>query len=218
MISRFNSVIDSIWEFEQQLLSKNWIILSLIIGNFIGALVGFDYYIKVIGVTSNFPAILWVLIPDCPMAVFLLVGFYLQQDNQRFLHYDFFVFIQGIRSAIFTYLIVMNFSTIDVEIVIIVHTLLLFQAILILPHLKNMLISKGTFLVIFLTLFNDFMDFFGLFSVFPPTLAQMPTIKPMFFIFVFLIVGLDILLIIIGLGFRYLYQTDKKLTNLVPTM
>jgi hypothetical protein len=218
MISRFNSVIDSIWEFEQQLLSKNWIILSLIIGNFIGALVGFDYYINVIGVTSNFPAILWVLIPDCPMAVFLLVGFYLQQDNQRFLHYDFFVFIQGIRSAIFTYLIVMNFSTIDVEIVIIGHTLLLFQAILILPHLKNMLISKGTFLVIFLTLFNDFMDFFGLFSVFPPTLAQMPTIKPMFFIFVFLIVGLDILLIIIGLGFRYLYQTDKKLTNLVPTM
>ena len=218
MIFRFNSAIDSIWEFEQRLLGKNWIVLSLIAGNFIGAMVGFIYYINIIGITSDFPAILWVLIPDCPMAVFLMVGFYLQQDNQRFLHYDFFVFIQGIRSAIFTYLIIMNFPTIDIEIVIIGHTLLLIQAILILPHLRNMLISKGTFLVIFLTLFNDFMDFFGLFSVFPPTLAQMPTIKPMFFIFAFLIVGLDVLLIIIGIGFRYLYQTNKKLTNLAPSV
>lgn len=218
MIFRFNSAIDSIWEFEQRLLGKNWIVLSLITGNFIGAMVGFIYYINIIGITSDFPAILWVLIPDCPMAVFLMVGFYLQQDNQRFLHYDFFVFIQGIRSAIFTYLIIMNFPTIDIEIVIIGHTLLLIQAILILPHLRNMLISKGTFLVIFLTLFNDFMDFFGLFSVFPPTLAQMPTIKPMFFIFAFLIVGLDVLLIIIGIGFRYLYQTNKKLTNLAPSV
>ncbi|MHA2164377.1 MAG: DUF1405 domain-containing protein [Candidatus Hodarchaeales archaeon] len=218
MIFRFNSAIDSIWKFEQRWLGKNWIVLSLIISNFIGALVGFNYYITIIGVTSDFPAILWILIPDCPMSVFLLVGFYLQRDNQCFLNYDFFVFIQGIRSAIFTYLIVMNFPTIDVEIVIIGHTLLLIQAMLILPHLRNMIISKNTFLVIFLTLFNDYMDFFGLFSVFPPTLAQIPTIKPMFFVFAFLIIGLDILLITVGLGFRYLYQSNKKLTNLVPSV
>ncbi len=218
MISHFCSATDSIWEFEQRFLEKNWLILLLIAGNFLGALIGFNYYINVIENTSDFSPILWLLIPDCPMAAFLLVGFYLQRDKQHFLNYDFFVFIQGIRSAIFTYLIIMNFDTIDVEIVILGHTLLLIQAILILPHLKNMVITKGTFLVIFLTFFNDFMDFFGLFSVFPPTLAQLPTIKPMFFIFVFLIVGLDIFLTAIGLGFRYFYQTNEKMINRAPSV
>jgi hypothetical protein len=36
-----------------------------------------------------------------------------------------------------------------------------------------------------LMLFKDFMDFFGLFSEFSFTLAQMSTIKPMFFVFTF---------------------------------
>ena len=145
------------------------------------------------------------------MAVLLLVGFYLQRDKQNFLNYDFFVFIQGIRGAIFTYLIVMNFTTIDIEIVILGHTLLLIQAILILPHLKDMIITKGTSLVIFLTFLNDFLAFFGLFSVFPPTLVQLTTIEPMFDLFVLVIVGLDVLLIGIALKFQYLYQSESKL-------
>lgn len=213
MTSRFYSAIDSIWNYEQKLMAKKWLILLLIISNFLGAIIGFYYYIEVIGITTDFPLILWLLIPDCPMAVLLLVGFYLQQDNQRFLNFNFFVFIQGIRGAIFTYLIVMNFPSIDIEIVILGHTFLLIQAILILPYLKNLRITKGTFLVIFLTLFNDFMDFFGLFSLFPPTLAQLPTIQPMFLTFVMLIFGLDCLLIFIGLGIRYHYQSREKVSN-----
>ena len=213
MTSRFYSAIDSIWNFEQKLMAKKWLILLLIICNFLGAIIGFYYYIEVIGITTNFPPILWLLIPDCPMAVFLLVGFYLQRDDQRFLNFNFFVFIQGIRGAIFTYLIVMNFPSIDIEIVILGHTFLLIQAILILPYLKNLRITKGTFLVIFLTLFNDFMDFFGLFSLFPPTLAQLPTIQPMFLPFLLLIFGLDCLLIFLGLSIRYHYQSREKESN-----
>jgi uncharacterized membrane protein YpjA len=209
MNSRIYSAIDSFWNFEQRLLGKKWLILVLFISNLLGAIVGFNYYIEIIDITSDFPPILWVLIPDCPMAVFLLIGFYLQRDDQHFLNFDFFVFIQGIRGAIFTYLIVMNFPSIDIEIVILGHTFLLFQAFLILPFLKDLQINKGTFLVIFLTLFNDFMDFFGFFSLFPPTLAQLPTIQPMFFAFVVLIVGLDCLMILIGLCIRY-FNVQKK--------
>lgn len=214
MTSRFYSTIDSIWNLEQKLLKKKWLILLLIISNFLGAIIGFNYYLEIIDITTDFQPMLWLLIVDCPMAVLLLVGFYLQRDDQRYLNFDFFVFIQGIRGAIFTFLIIMNFSSIDIEIVVLGHALLLFQAILIFPYLKNLQITKGTFLVIFITLINDFMDFFGFFSLFPPTLAQLPIIQPMFFTFVFLIIGLDCLMIIVCLSFRYLYQTNEKKSNI----
>ena len=209
MTSRFHSTIDRIWNIEQTYLAKKWLIIVLLICNFLGAIVGFNYYIEIIGITTDFSPILWILIPDCPMAVLLLVGFYFQQDKQRFLNFDFFVFIQGIRGAIFTYLIVMNFPSIDIEIVIIGHTLLLVQALLILPFLKDLSFTKGTLLVIFITLFNDFMDFFGLFGIFPPTLAQLPTIQPLFIPFVFFILGLDLITITIGVMLPFLYKRKE---------
>jgi len=214
MTSRFHSAINSIWNFEKILLAKRWLILLLIISNLLGAIIGFYYYIEIIGITTNFPPILWLLIPDCPMAVLILVGFYLQRDDQRYLNFDFFVFIQGIRGAIFTYLIIMNFPSDDIEIVFLGHTFLLIQSIFILPFLKNLHITKGTFLVIFVTLFNDFMDFFGFFSLLPPSLAQLPTIQPMFLPFVLIIFGLDCLMIIVGLSVQYLYQSHEKASNL----
>ena len=209
MTTIINGMINSLEKHERRILGNKWIIALLIIGNLLGAIIGFQYYIDVIGI-ADFPPYLWILIPDCPMAVFLLIGFYFQADRQRYLNYNLLVFIQGVRGAIFTYLIVANFSSLDTEIVILGHTILLLQALLILPFLKNLQITKATIFVIFLTIFNDFMDFFGFFSLTPPTLAQLPTIQPMFSFFLVSIVGLDILLIFIGLSIRPLVKRFAK--------
>ena len=196
----------------RRILGNKWIISFLILGNFLGAIIGFQYYIDVIDIT-DFPPYLWILIPDCPMAVFLLIGFYLQGNDQRYLNYNLFVFIQGVRGAIFTYLIVANFSSLDIEIVILGHTFLLLQALLILPFLRELRITKGTIFIVFLTLFNDFMDFFGFFSLAPSTLAQLPTIQPMFPFFLVIIVGLDILMILVGLSIRPLFSRNSEHSN-----
>ncbi|MHA1978020.1 MAG: DUF1405 domain-containing protein [Candidatus Hodarchaeales archaeon] len=201
--------LNSLERYEKRILGNKWIIGLLILGNFLGAIIGFQYYIDVIYIT-DFPPYLWILIPDCPMAVFLLIGVYLQGRDQRYLNYNLLVFIQGIRGAIFTYLIVANFTSLDIEIVVIGHTFLLLQALLILPLLGNLQVSKGTIFVIFLTLFNDFMDFFGFFSLTPPTLAQLPTIQPMFSFFLVIIVGLDLLMILLGLS---MHPLQKRLTR-----
>ncbi len=205
MTATLYQAFSSLRKHEIQILSKKWVLYLLIMGNLIGALIGFQYYVDVIGIT-DFPPYLWILIPDCPMAVFLLLGFYLQGNKQRFLNYNLFVFIHGIRGAIFTYLIVANFDSLDIEIVIIGHTILLLQALIILPFLKDLRFNKGTIIVILITFFNDFMDFFGFFSLTPPTLAQLPTIQPMFTFFLLTIVGLDLLMILIGLSIRPLFE------------
>jgi uncharacterized membrane protein YpjA len=208
MIARIYNIFDSLRTQESKAFRKKWLLLILIVGNLVGAFIGFQYYINVIGIT-DFPPYLWILIPDCPMAVFLLIGFYLQGDRQKYLNYNLFVFIQAIRGAIFTYLIVVNFSSLDIEIVIIGHTALFLQALLILPFLKDLRFNKGTFFVIFLTFFNDFMDFFGFFSLTSPTLAQLPTIQPMFEFFLVIIVGLDLLMILTGLSIPVLFKRNE---------
>ncbi|MFX0121123.1 MAG: DUF1405 domain-containing protein [Promethearchaeota archaeon] len=189
-----------IQEFELKLLASKPLIIILMIANFLGAFIGFLYYFNVVGL-PQFSPIFWVLIPDCPMAALLLLGVYLQFDNQRFLNYNFFVFIQGIRAAFFTYLIILNFGSLDIEIVILGHFLLLIQAIAILPLLVNMKITKITAIPISITLFNDYTDFFGFLGIFKPTLAQLPTINPLFPFFVTAIFSIDLILILIGLGF-----------------
>ncbi len=209
MISR---AINSLGMHERRVLSNKWFLFLLIAGNLLGALIGFQYYFDIIGIT-DFPPYLWILIPDCPMAVFLLIGFYLQGHDQRYLNYNFFVFIQGVRGAIFTYLIVANFSSLDIEIVVLGHTFLLLQAFLILPFLANLQVTKATILSIILTFFNDFMDFFGFFSLTPPTLAQLPTIQPLFSFFLVTIVGLDILMVVIGLSIRPLSERYIRTKN-----
>ncbi len=205
MVESIYRIFNSLRMHISNALRNKKILFVLILGNLLGAIIGFQYYIEIIRIT-DFPLYLWILIPDCPMAVFLLIGFYVQGDKQRYLNYNFFVFIQGIRGAIFTYLIVANFSSLDIEIVIIGHTILLLQAILILPFLKDLRINKGTIFVIFLTLFNDFMDFFGFFSFTTPTLAQLPTIQPMFEFFLLTIIGLDLLMILTGLSIPALFK------------
>lgn len=201
-----------IQKFELKFLRLKPLIGILMIGNFLGAFIGFLYYFNVVGLTQ-FSPILWVLIPDCPMAALLLLGVYLQFDNQRFLNYNFFVFVQGIRASIFTYLIISNFGSLDIEIVILGHFLLLIQAIAILPLMVGMKITKCTAIPISITMFNDFIDFFGIMGIFNPTLAQLPTIKPMFPFFVTVIFSLDIILILIGLGFtRVMNQESYKTT------
>ncbi len=189
-----------IQRFELRILGKLPFIGIMILGNFLGALIGFLYYFDVIGLAQYHP-ILWILIPDCPMSVLLLIGVYIQRDNQRFANYNFFVFIQGIRAAVITFLIILNFGSMDIEIVFLGHFLLLFQAITILPLLIDMKFNKGTLIVIGITLFNDVSDFLGILGFFDPTLAQLATIQPIFLQFAIVIFSLDIFLILIGLGF-----------------
>jgi len=105
--------------------------LSIIFLIFSKTYFGFFYYFNVIGLTQYSP-ILWILIPDCPMAVLFLLGVYTQKENQNFANYNFFVFIQGIRGAILTFLMITSFESIDIEIVVIGHSLLIIQAIFIL--------------------------------------------------------------------------------------
>ncbi|UCE14527.1 MAG: hypothetical protein JSV04_04950, partial [Candidatus Heimdallarchaeota archaeon] len=80
--------IQRIQELELELLGFKPFIGILLIGNLIGAFIGFLYYFDIIGLTQ-YPPILWILIPDCPMAVLLLLGVYIQFDNQRFSNYNF---------------------------------------------------------------------------------------------------------------------------------
>lgn len=191
-----------------QLREKNFlrikaVIVILILGNFLGAVIGFLYYFDVIGLTQYSP-ILWILIPDCPMAVLLLLGVYIQKNKQDFANYNFFVFIQGIRGAMLTFLMISFFESIDIEIVVIGHSLLMIQAILILPLLADMELNRGTIIVIVITFLNDISDFFGLFGLFYPTLTQLQTIQSLYPFFVIAIFGLDITLILAGIGFTKL--------------
>ena len=144
------------------------------------------------------------------MAVFLLLGVYVQKDKQKYLNYNFFAFIQGIRNAFLAFLIISNFESIDIEIVIIGHVLLLIQAIAIIPLLIKMELNKGTVLAITITVFNDISDFFGIFGIYEPTLAQLPTIQPLFAFFVLFIFGLDIFLIIIGILVRVMSKKNEN--------
>ncbi len=197
---------------ERKILGIKTIIAILMIANFLGAVIGFFYYFNVIGLTQYSP-ILWIIIPDCPMAVLLLLGVYIQKENQNFANYNFFVFIQGIRGAILTFLIITSFESIDIEIVVIGHSLLMIQAILILPLLADLELNRGTIIVIVVTLMNDVSDFFGLFGLFYPTLAQLPTIQSMFPFFVIAIFGLDLILILTGIGFTKLMDNTGISSN-----
>jgi uncharacterized membrane protein YpjA len=189
----------SIAEFELKILSSAKLVLVLAIGNFLGAVIGFIYYFDIIGFTSLYHPIFWILVPDCPMAALLLVGVYLQKDNQSFGNFNFLVFIQSIRGAAITYLLVLNFPSIDIEIVMIGHTLLIVQALAIVPLFSKLELNRWTLITILITGLNDFIDFFGLFNVTNPTLAQYSTFKPLFSTFVFIIYSLDFILICIGL-------------------
>ncbi|MHA2074605.1 MAG: hypothetical protein ACW97X_08300, partial [Candidatus Hodarchaeales archaeon] len=98
-----------------------------------------------------------------------------------------------------TYLLVLNFPSIDIEIVMIGHTLLIVQALAIVPLFSKLELNRWTLITILITGLNDFIDFFGLFNVTNPTLAQYSTFKPLFSTFVFIIYSLDFILICIGL-------------------
>ena len=187
-------------ELERRLLSSSKLVVILAFGNFLGALIGFIYYFEIIGFSSMYHPIFWILVPDCPMAALLLVGFYLQKEDQKFGNYNFFVFIQSIRGAVITYLLVFNFPSLNTEIVMLGHTMLIVQALAIVPFFSKMEINKGTLIAIIITAFNDFTDFFGLFNFVNPTLAQYSIFKPLFTPFVIVICGLDVLLICIGAG------------------
>ncbi|MFX1284648.1 MAG: DUF1405 domain-containing protein [Promethearchaeota archaeon] len=204
----FRFYIQRLQYFEIKILGFKLLVFLLILGNLWGAFIGFIYYFEVIGLTQYSP-ILWILIPDCPMAALLLLGVYIQFDNQRFSNFNFFVFIQGIRAAIITYLIILNFGSLDIEVVVIGHFLLLIQAVAILPLLLNLKYTKGTLVTIGITLFNDISDFFGIIGITEPTLAQLPTIQPLFSPFVTIVFGLDIFLILVGLVFaRFMSQEN----------
>ncbi|UCE14902.1 MAG: hypothetical protein JSV04_06910, partial [Candidatus Heimdallarchaeota archaeon] len=108
------------------------------------------------------------------------------------------------------YLMFINYGTIrDNEIVALGHILLFIQAVAILPLLIGMKISKGTLISIAITFFNDLTDFFGILGITKPTLVQLPTIQPLFPSFVIVIVGLDIILILIGLGFARIMDQNN---------
>ncbi|MHA2224299.1 MAG: DUF1405 domain-containing protein [Candidatus Hodarchaeales archaeon] len=207
----FRAYILRIQKLELKILGLKPFVGILIIGNFLGAFIGFLYYFNVINLAQYAP-ILWILIPDCPMVVLLLLGVYIQFENQQFSNYNFFVFIQGIRAAFFTFLIITNFGSIDPEIVILGHFLLLVQAIALLPLLADLKFSKGTLISISITIFNDITDFFGIPGIFDSTLAQLLTIQTLFPFFVISIFGLDFILILTGLGFAW-YMGKKS--NLV---
>ncbi|MFX1516228.1 MAG: DUF1405 domain-containing protein [Promethearchaeota archaeon] len=199
MISFLRFFFQQLEEIEIAILESTLLINILILGNFLGSVIGFFYYIEVIGLFQYSP-ILWILIPDCPIAVLLLLGVYFQRGNQQFKNYNFFAFIQGIRAATITLLFITFFESLDFPIVFIGHFLLLLQAIAILPLLIEIELSKTTFIPIGITLLNDISDFVGVPGIFNPTLVQFSTIQPIFpwfgiFIFIF-----DIFLIFGGLG------------------
>jgi uncharacterized membrane protein YpjA len=181
----------------------------MILGNFLGSIIGFFYYFDVIGLFQYSP-IIWILIPDCPMAVLLLLGVYFQRNNQQFGNFNFFVFIQGIRATTITFLFIAFFESLDFPIVFIGHFLLLLQSIAILPLLIDLEPNKGTLLTIGITFINDISDFVGFPGIFDPTLVQISTIQPMFPWFGVFILIFDISLIFIGLGFWKLVKTSQE--------
>ncbi|MHA2032602.1 MAG: DUF1405 domain-containing protein [Candidatus Kariarchaeaceae archaeon] len=215
MSSSFQTLLTKIIETENKLLGTKWLIFLLVAGNLFGAILGFNYYLNIIGI-GNYHPILWIFIVDSPMATFLLLGFFLQGRNQRYHNFNLLAFVQGIRSPIFTYLFVFNFPSIDIELVIIGHTLLLLQTFLIIPQLSNLRINKGTGLVVLITLLNDFLDFFGFLSFIPPTLAQLPTIEPMLIVFMITILSLDILTLLIGINLHRKYH--KNTLTITPSI
>ncbi|UCG04300.1 MAG: DUF1405 domain-containing protein [Candidatus Heimdallarchaeota archaeon] len=193
---------------EIKILGFRTFIATMIVGNLLGSIIGFLYYFQIIGL-FNYPPILWILIPDCPMAVLLLLGVYLQRNNQKFANFNFFVFIQGIRAAAITFFFIAFFESLDFPFVFIGHFLLLLQAIAILPLLVDIELNKGTFFTVGITVINDISDFVGFPEVFHPTLVQLSTIQPVFpwfglFIFVF-----DVLLILFGLGFKWFMNSPE---------
>lgn len=212
MLSSVKSLLDKILTIENQLLGKKWLISILIIGNFLGAIIGFDYYLNTIGIDEYHP-ILWLIIPDCPMATLLLVGFYLQGKNQRYHNFNLLALVQGVRGALFTYLIVSNFPSIDIGIVMLGHSLLLIQAFLILPQLLKLEVNKATGIIILITFLNDFLDFFGFLTIIPPTLAQLPTIEPMFIQFVIVISTLDIIMLLLGILLQKIVLQESKVSG-----
>ncbi|MFX0174095.1 MAG: hypothetical protein ACFE9L_19615 [Candidatus Hodarchaeota archaeon] len=85
--------------------------------------------------------------------------------------------------------------------------MLIVQALVILPLLIGMEISRTTIIPIGITIFNDITDFFGFVGIIELTLAQLHTIQPLFSFFVVVIFGLDIMLILFGIGFiRFMRQ------------
>ncbi|MFW9904995.1 MAG: DUF1405 domain-containing protein [Candidatus Thorarchaeota archaeon] len=191
-----------------KLFSSPLFIIIVILGNFLGSIIGFFYYFNVIGLFQYSP-FLWILIPDCPMAVLLFLGVYFQRNNQRFRNFNFFVFIQGIRAATITFIFIAFFESLDFPIVFLGHFLLLLQALAILPLLIDLELNKGTLITIGITLINDISDFMGFLGVFPPTLVQLSTIQPVFPWFGILIVIIDIFLILIGLSFAKLMKISQ---------
>ncbi|MFX0122620.1 MAG: DUF1405 domain-containing protein [Candidatus Hodarchaeota archaeon] len=196
---------------EIRFLGYRSFIALMVLGNFLGSIVGFIYYFDVIGL-SKYPLILWILIPDCPMAVLLLLGVYFQRNNQQFTNFNFFVFIQGIRAAAITFFFIAFFESLDFPIVFIGHFLLLFQAIAILPLLVDIELNRGTFLTVGITFINDISDFVGFPGLFDPTLVQLSTIQPVFPWFGFFIFMFDCILIFIGFGFAR-FMSSPKLIN-----
>ncbi|MFX0174094.1 MAG: hypothetical protein ACFE9L_19610 [Candidatus Hodarchaeota archaeon] len=72
----FRGNVLQIKQLELKILGLKPFIIILLILNSLGAFIGFLYYVDVIGLTQYSP-LLWILIPDCPMAVLLLLGVYL---------------------------------------------------------------------------------------------------------------------------------------------
>ncbi len=200
------SLLKSLEAKERRFLRIKPLIIILILGNLIGALIGFLYYFETIRMAEIYHWAIWIFVPDCPMAVFLLCFVYLQEDRQRFGNYNFFAFIQGIRGAVITFLLITNFPSIDIEIVILGHLFLMLQSIAILPLLINLRLGIGTVLAVLITIINDFLDFFGIVGLFQPTLAQYPIFAPKFNLFIISIWGLDFILIIFGISVAYYYS------------
>jgi uncharacterized membrane protein YpjA len=197
---------------EIRILGNTSFIGIMILGNLLGSIIGFIYYLDVIGL-SQYSPILWILIPDCPMAVLLLLGVYFQRTNQRFGNFNFFVFIQGIRAAAITFFFIAFFESLDFPIVFIGHFLLLLQAIAILPLLLDVEFNNGTFFAVVITFINDVSDFVGFPGVYNPTLVQLSTIQPVFPWFGIFIFSFDIILILIGLGFVKFMSSPERIIN-----
>lgn len=208
MISFLRFFFQRLQQAEMKVFSSTSFITIFILGNFLGSIIGFLYYFDVIGLFKYSP-ILWILIPDCPMAVLLLLGVYFQRNNQQFGNFNFFVLIQGIRAATITFFFITFFESLDFPIVFIGHLLLLLQSLAILPLLISLELNKSTLLAIGITFLHDICDFVGFPGVFVPTLVQLSTIQPVFPWFGIFIVIFDIFLIFIGLGFVEFMKTSK---------
>lgn len=182
------NIIKKVYALIDKLSSNRIFITILFLGNLSGAIIGFYYYsmwFPEFFTSLNF--FLWIFVADCPMSAFLFLGFLIQKKEKTYANYNNFVFIQMIRSMVFTYLIILFYGSLDFEIVVIGHFLLFIEALLILPYIR---INKNYIYVVFLVLINDVLDFFG------GTLAQLDTIQPLFTFYMTSIICLDVILII----------------------